>query len=97
MFGGLQRAVERFCAASNPAPGRQAAPLGRGVPTSASLASDERSGPWLGLGGSPRRGRRLLAAGAARTVVWRGGKGCARECDAGLGRALRLLAGGLVR
>ena len=33
---------------SNPAPGR------RGVPTSASLASDERSGSWLGLGGSPR-------------------------------------------
>ena len=33
---------------SNPAPGR------RGAPTSASLASDERSGSWLGLGGSPR-------------------------------------------
>ena len=41
--------------------------VGRGVPTSASLASDERSGPWLGLGGSPRRGRIPPRGGRRRT------------------------------
>ena len=38
----------------------------------------------------PGPGRPPVAAGAARVVVWRGGKSCAHECDAGLERAVAI-------